>query len=153
MSLIAQTTDSLLSRLRKREASAVEVVTECLDQIDSVDDRVGAFLQVERDAALQQAADIDRRRIAGDSLGPLAGLPVAVKDNLCATGTLTTCASRMLEKFVPPYDAHVVERLRAADAVLIGKTNLDEFAMGSSCENSAFQKTHNPWNLERTPGG
>ena len=102
---------------------------------------------------LQRAEDIDRRRRAGKPLGRLAGLPVAVKDLLCTAGEPTTCASRMLENFRPPYDATVIARLKAADAVLIGRTNLDEFAMGGSNENSAFQVTHNPWDLARMPGG
>ncbi len=153
MSFTTLTTGELLDRLDRGEATSAEIVTAYLDQIAAVDEQVGAFLRIDRQAALQQAADIDRRRAAGENLGSLAGLPVAVKDNLCARGIPTTCASRMLEGFIPPYDAHVIERLQQADAVLIGRTNLDEFAMGSSCENSAFRSTHNPWDLSRTPGG
>src|SRR5207248_11796561 len=104
-------------------------------------------------AALGQARCVDEKRRAGQPVGVLGGLPVAVKDVLCTRGQPTTCASKMLKNFVPPYDAHVVERLRAADAVLIGKTNMDEFAMGSSTENSAYMVTRNPWDLERIPGG
>src|SRR5690606_35957042 len=100
-----------------------------------------------------QAEAIDRKRRSGQPLGRLAGLPIAIKDNLCTKGERTTCASRMLENFVSPYDATVIQRLRSADAVLIGRTNLDEFAMGSSTESSAFKTTRNPWNPERTPGG
>ncbi|MGE4003886.1 MAG: Asp-tRNA(Asn)/Glu-tRNA(Gln) amidotransferase subunit GatA, partial [Planctomycetaceae bacterium] len=153
MSLTTLSIGELLNRLHQKETTSVDVVTACLDRTDAVDEIVGAFLQIDRDAALLRAADIDRRRKSGQPVGPLAGLPVAVKDILCAAGTRTTCGSRMLESFVPPYDAHVIERLRQADAVLIGRTNLDEFAMGSSCENSAFQVTRNPWDPARTPGG
>ena len=110
-------------------------------------------MRVDPAAALAQAEEIDRRRKAGKPLGRLAGLPVAVKDVLCTQGEPTTCASRMLENFRPPYDATVVAKLKAADAVLIGRTNMDEFAMGGSNENSAFFPTHNPWDLSRVPGG
>ena len=135
------------------EASCVEVVTDHLDHIAATDEAIGAYLSIDRDNALRQSEEIDRRRAAGEALGPLAGIPVAVKDNICARGVKTTCASRILEPYSPPYDAHVIERLRAADAVLIGRTNMDEFAMGSSCENSAFRLTRNPRDVERTPGG
>lgn len=121
--------------------------------IDALDGRVGAFLEVDRAGALQRAEELDRRRARGEPLGPLAGVPIALKDVLCRRGWVTSCASRMLERFVAPYDATVVARLLAADAILIGRVNMDEFAMGSSCETSAFQVTRNPWDLERTPGG
>ncbi len=139
--------------VRDGERSAESVTRAYLDRIDALDDRVGSFLTVDRDGAVEYARKLDRRREAGATLGPLAGVPVAVKDNLCTNGLRTTCASRLLESFVPPYDATVVSRLRDADAVVIGKTNLDEFAMGSSTENSGFQPTRNPWDLERVPGG
>src|SRR5690606_9631662 len=115
--------------------------------------RVGAFLRRRDDAALAHAADIDRRRAAGEPLGPLAGVPLALKDVLTVKGVPTTCGSRILADYRPPYDATVVERLRAADVVVVGKANMDEFAMGSSTENSAFFPTANPWDLERVPGG
>lgn len=139
-------------RLTRGEFSAVEVTEACLETIRRRDEAVGAFLHVDTEGALAQAREVDRKRAAG-TVGRLAGLPVAIKDNLCATGSPCTCASRMLKTFVPPYDAHVIERLRAEDAVLIGRVNLDEFAMGSSCENSAFQKTTNPWSSAHSPGG
>ena len=139
--------------MERGEVSCVDVVRDHLDAIDSRDDRVEAFLFVSRDAALKHAEDVDRRRRDGKPIGRLAGLPVAVKDVLCTSDAPTTCASRMLEKFRPPYDAHVVQQLRREDAILIGKVNMDEFAMGSSTENSAFRSTRNPWEFNRTPGG
>lgn len=147
------TTIELHTALREGRTSCVDVAQDCLARIEALDGRVGAFLGVDRDDVLRQAQAIDRKRAAGETLGALAGLPVTIKDNICIRGTKTTCASRILENFVSPYDAHVIERIRAADGVLLGRANLDEFAMGSSCENSAFQKTFNPWDLERAPGG
>ncbi len=153
MSLLGLTTAELLTGLQQSTVTSTDLVNECLSRVDSFEPLVGAFLQVDRASALARAADIDARCQAGEPVGRLAGLPVSIKDNICARGTRTSCASRMLENFVSPYDAHVIERLQAEDAVLLGRTNLDEFAMGSSCENSALQVTHNPWNLQRTPGG
>ena len=143
----------LLSLLNSGKLTSVDLTQACLDQISRHDGRVGAFLSVDPQQSLDQARQIDQRRARWEPVGPLAGLPVAIKDVICQRGTVTTCASRMLEKFVAPYDAHVIEGLRKADAVLLGKTNMDEFAMGSSTENSAYQVTRNPWDLERTPGG
>jgi aspartyl-tRNA(Asn)/glutamyl-tRNA(Gln) amidotransferase subunit A len=143
----------LIQRLAAGEITSVELTEALLDRIAQHDGAVRAFLRVDRPGALAQAEEIDRRRKAGKPLGPLAGLPVAVKDVLCMKGEPTTCASRMLEQFRPPYDATVIARLKAADAVLIGRTNMDEFAMGGSNENSAFFPTHNPWDLDRVPGG
>jgi aspartyl-tRNA(Asn)/glutamyl-tRNA(Gln) amidotransferase subunit A len=153
MLLTGETSSELLSRLKRGEVSSVELTTAYLDAIGARDANIGAFLSVDRDGALAQSRNIDEARSGGRPLGKLAGLPVAVKDVLCTQGQLTTCASKMLEPFAPPYDADVVRRLKAADAVLIGKVNMDEFAMGSSTENSAFQTTHNPWNRDYAPGG
>jgi aspartyl-tRNA(Asn)/glutamyl-tRNA(Gln) amidotransferase subunit A len=133
--------------------SAVDVCRGALDRIEAVNPALNAFNLVARERALARAAEIDRQRAAGAVLGPLAGVPVALKDNLCVRGMRTTASSRILEGFVPPYDATVVERLEAAGAVIVGKTNCDEFAMGSSNENSAFGPVKNPWALDRTPGG
>ena len=151
--IVRKTASQLLAALAAGESSAVDVATAFLDQIAAHDDSIRAFLKVDRGAALEQAEAVDRRRREGQPLGRLAGLPVALKDLVCTRGQTTTCASRILQNFVPPYDAEIVRRLRAADAVLIGKTNMDEFAMGSSTENSAYQITRNPWDTERSPGG
>jgi aspartyl-tRNA(Asn)/glutamyl-tRNA(Gln) amidotransferase subunit A len=153
MSILPHTASELLRSLEAGEISSVELTQAYLDRIRAVDERVGAFLRVDDGRALERAADVDSRRAHGKPVGRLAGLPVAVKDVLCDSEELTTCASRMLANFRPPYDSTVVAKLKSADAVLIGRTNMDEFAMGGSTENSAFQLTHNPWDLERTPGG
>jgi aspartyl-tRNA(Asn)/glutamyl-tRNA(Gln) amidotransferase subunit A len=138
--------------LRERAVSSVELTTACLDRVAAVDASLKAFVTVTADQALAQARAADERIARGEA-GPLTGVPMALKENLCTRGVRTTCSSRMLENFVPPYDAHVVERLRAAGAVFLGKTNMDEFAMGSSTEHSAFFPTRNPWDRERVPGG
>ena len=143
----------LVTAIRRGEASAVQVAEAFLGRIEKANGSINAFLHVDREAALARAAEIDARRKAGKPLGALAGLPVAVKDALCTSDQPTTCASKMLAGFRPPYDAHVVAKLRQADAVLVGKTNMDEFAMGGSNENSAFGAVHNPWDLTRAPGG
>jgi aspartyl-tRNA(Asn)/glutamyl-tRNA(Gln) amidotransferase subunit A len=153
MPLTDHTASELLGQLERGEVTSSQLVTAYLERFSRHDGRIGAFLRVDSQAALRQAEEVDRKRRRGERLGRLAGLPVAIKDNLCARGELTTCASRMLANFRAPYEATVIARLRAADAVLLGRTNLDEFAMGGSTENSAFQKTHNPWDLDRVPGG
>ncbi|MAT69328.1 MAG: Asp-tRNA(Asn)/Glu-tRNA(Gln) amidotransferase GatCAB subunit A [Planctomycetaceae bacterium] len=153
MSLADLTASELLDTLGRGEASAVEAAREYLALIEQRDGDIGSYLRVDAEGALAQAAEVDRKREAGEELGPLAGLPVAVKDVLCDSAGATTCASRMLEQFHPPYDATVVAKLKAADAVLLGRLNMDEFAMGGSTENSAFQVTRNPWDRGRTPGG
>ncbi len=153
MSLVDLTAAQLVYELQSGRVTSVEVTGAFLDRIKRLDGAVGAFLRYDAAKALEQAERVDARRKKREPLGPLAGLPVAVKDILCQQGELTTCASRMLENFRAPYDATVIARLKAADAVLIGRTNMDEFAMGGSTENSAFQPTGNPWNLECAPGG
>ena len=153
MSLIHSTATDLLKGLETGESTSVEITQAYLDQIEKHDGAVRSFLRVDTEAALASAEQIDRRRVAGEPLGRLGGLPVAVKDVICTMGQPTTCASKMLEDFVPPYDATVVSRLKQADAVLLGKTNMDEFAMGSTTENSCLGPTRNPWDLARVPGG
>ena len=140
------------SQLTSRQISSVELTQACLDRIDVVEDRVQSFLTLTPETALSQAADADRMLGAGEG-GPLTGVPMQIKDVMCTEGVPTTCASRMLENFVPVYNATAVERLMGQGAVMLGKGNMDEFAMGSSCENSAFHLTRNPWDLDRVPGG
>jgi aspartyl-tRNA(Asn)/glutamyl-tRNA(Gln) amidotransferase subunit A len=135
------------------EVSAEEATRAHLDRIQEVDGKVHAFLHVDADGALAAARAVDEARARGEQLGPLAGVPVAVKDVITTKGVPTTCASRILEGWRPPYDATIVERMRAAGLVMLGKTNMDEFAMGSSTEYSAYGPTHNPWDLGRIPGG
>lgn len=153
MSLIHSTATDLLRGLETGEFTSVEVTRAYLEQIERYDGAIRSFLRVDPEDALSHAEQIDRRRATGEPLGRLGGLPVAVKDVICTKGQPTTCASRMLRDFVPPYDATVVCRLREADAVLLGKTNMDEFAMGSTTENSSFGPTRNPWDVDRVPGG
>ena len=140
------------AQLTSWQISSVELTQACLDRIDTVEDRVQSFLTLTPEIALSQAAEADRMLAAGEG-GPLTGVPVQIKDVMCTEGVLTTCASRMLENFVPVYNATAVERLMGQGAVMLGKGNMDEFAMGSSCENSAFHPTRNPWDLDRVPGG
>lgn len=153
MSIIGATAGDLLARLGRGELTSRQISESYLQQIQTHDKEVGAFLHINPEDVLAQADDIDRRRTIGEPLGVLAGLPVAIKDVVCARDVPTTCGSRMLKDFVPPYDAHIISLLKNADAVLLGRTNMDEFAMGSSTEASAFQVTHNPWNLDCAPGG
>ncbi len=148
--------DSALEILRMQangEASAVEIAEQAIDRIEASQTSINAFTHVDRELALVAAAAVDAKRKAGHEMGPLAGIPVAVKDVLCTKDMPTTCSSNMLREFRPPYDATVVGKLRKADAVIVGKTNMDEFAMGASTETSAFGVTRNPWDTSRTPGG
>lgn len=151
--LITKTATELARLIAAGEVSAVEVTRAHLDRIAATDERVHAFLHVDTDGALAAAEQVDAARAAGQPLGPLAGVPVAVKDILTTKGMPTTCGSKILEGWHPPYDATIVTRMREAGMVILGKTNLDEFAMGSSTEYSAYGPTRNPWDLERIPGG
>lgn len=153
MELNRLTAHELHDMIKARDVSAREVTQAVLDRIDAVEDKVKAYMTVTAEGALQAAAEVDERIGRGEEIGTLAGVPIAIKDNMCTRGVKTTCSSKMLANFVPPYDATVIERLAAAGAVMVGKTNLDEFAMGSSTENSAFFTTHNPWDLSKVPGG
>ena len=143
----------MATALEKGEISAVELTKAHLDRIAAVDGEVKAFLYVDNKGALAQARDVDQRRKSGEKLSPLAGVPLALKDVMVQQGVPTTCGSKMLEGWRPPYDSTVVSRLKAAGVIILGKTNMDEFAMGSSTENSAYFPTHNPWDLTRIPGG
>ncbi|MCI7441826.1 MAG: amidase family protein, partial [Clostridium sp.] len=129
--------------------TAKEVVTSLFERIKDVDVKVESYLTLCEESALKQAEEIDEKVKNGEKLGKLAGIPIAIKDNICTDGIKTTCASKMLEDFIPPYNATVIKKLLKEDAIIVGKTNMDEFAMGSSTENSAFKTTKNPWDLER----
>ncbi|MFA6422045.1 MAG: Asp-tRNA(Asn)/Glu-tRNA(Gln) amidotransferase subunit GatA [Candidatus Buchananbacteria bacterium] len=139
--------------LRDKKFSSEELTKACFDQIEKHEDKIKAFVTLDKDGALLQAKKVDEKIKNGESLSPLAGIPVSVKDLLCTTGVRTTAASKILENYIPPFDATVVKILKDNDSVIVGKTNLDEFAMGGSTENSAFFTTHNPWDLDRVPGG
>ncbi len=153
MELYQMTAWELAGLLQSGEVSAREVVAACYERIDAVEGDLKAFITLTPEAALSQAGSIDERRKAGEPLPAGAGIPIAQKDLFCTAGVRTTCASKVLHNFVPPYDATVISRCRDAGMIMLGKTNMDEFAMGSSTENSAFQVTANPWDLKRVPGG
>jgi len=153
MELYKLTAHELKAKLDNGEASCVDIVNAVFEHIKNTDDKVGGFVTQTKQHALNKAKDIDKRIKAKEKLSPIAGIPIAVKDNMCTKGTVTTCSSRILENYIPPYNATVVEKIEEAGAIMIGKTNMDEFAMGSSTENSAFKVTKNPWDLETVPGG
>jgi len=147
------TCKQLRDKVAAGAVTSVIATEAAFEQIEALDNKVGAYISTYKDGALEAAQAVDRKIAAGESTGPLAGVPVAIKDNMCTDFGATTCASKILENFRAPYNAHVVEKLLAADAVIIGKTNLDEFAMGSSTENSGLKQTVNPWDTRAVPGG
>ena len=153
MELYAKTAYELSEMLRKKQVSSVEITNAVFDRIEQVDGKVNAYLALCKEQALEQAKKVDNDRIDGKELGQLAGIPLGIKDNICTKGVTTTCASKMLHNFIPPYNATVMEKLNAQDVVVTGKLNMDEFAMGSSTETSYFKQTRNPHDLTRVPGG
>jgi aspartyl-tRNA(Asn)/glutamyl-tRNA(Gln) amidotransferase subunit A len=152
LELYKLTIHELHEKIKNKEITAKDIASDVFKRIDSVENKVKAYLSVARDEALKQAEDADKEIKAG-KFKPLTGIPIAIKDNICIDGIKTTCASKILENFIPPYDASVITKLKANGYILTGKTNMDEFAMGSSTENSAFGATRNPYDLERVPGG
>ena len=151
--LIEMAAHELAPRIKSGELTAEEAAREVLRLIEAKDPAINAYLAVDPETVIEDAQEVDRRNAAGETTGPLAGVPIAIKDAICTKGLETTCASRILEGFVPPYDATVIARLRAADAVIVGKTNMDQFGMGSSNENSGFDVCRNPLDTSRVPGG
>lgn len=153
MNLYELTGAELHRMLVEKECSAAEICEDTFARIHKIENGIGAFITATPEEAVKAAERVDKKIAAGEEIHPLAGIPIGIKDNICTKGIATTCASRMLENFVPPYNATVIEKLNAADYSLVGKMNMDEFAMGSSCENSAFHVTHNPHGLDKVPGG
>lgn len=153
MELYRLSAAELSTMLREGKCTSTEILDSIYGRIDAVEDKVDAYLTLTREEAYAKAKEIDARRAAGEELHPLAGIPIAIKDNICTNGVLTTCASKMLYNFKPPYNATVMDKLEACDMIMIGKTNMDEFAMGSSTERSYFKMTKNPHGLDRVPGG
>lgn len=151
MELLKKSACELAEMLRAGEITSVELTQACLDRIAAENDRLNAFLFVDPEGALEVARGVDADRAAGKELPPFAGVPVAIKDNICQIGTPVTCGSKMLEGWIAPYDATVVKNLKAARLPIVGHTNMDEFAMGSSTENSAFGPTTNPWGRTLSP--
>ncbi len=143
----------LKAKITGGEIKSVDAVKSVFERIEKHDAEIGAYISTFKDEALKAASDVDAKIAAGETVGVLAGVPVGVKDNMCVSTGKTTCASKILENFEAPYDGHVIEKLKEADAIIIGKLNMDEFAMGSSCENSALQQTKNPWDVSTVPGG
>ena len=153
MELYNLTLTEIAKKIKDREVSIKDVLDSTFKRIDEVEGKVDAFITITREEAYKEAEKLQQRLDSGEDIGVLGGVPIAIKDNICTNGIKTTCASKMLENFVPIYDATVITKLKEAGAIIIGKTNMDEFAMGSSTESSYIKKTKNPWNLEKVPGG
>ena len=153
MSLMSLTAVELGKKIKANEITAIEATVAALDAIKAKEAQVNGFVTVDEEGALKRAAEVQEKIDAGELDGPLAGVPVAIKDNMCTEGLKTTCSSKILYNFVPTYSAEAVKKLEEAGAIIIGKTNMDEFAMGSTTETSAYGETKNPWNLEHVPGG
>lgn len=153
MALYEKKVHELVAMLASGETTSVAITKAYLKRIEAVEPGIGAYITVDREGALKKATEVDAKIAAGETLEPLAGIPIAIKDNMCTEGLKTTCASKMLADFVPPYDATVVKRVKDNDMVILGKLNMDEFAMGSSTENSAIKATKNPWHTDHVPGG
>ena len=153
MTLHEKTAHELHELLQTKQISSAELTADIFSRVDAAEDKIGAYLTLTRDKAAADAKAVDDKIAGGEKIFPLEGIPCAVKDNICTKGIKTTCASKILEDFVPPYDATAYKKLAAQNPILIGKANMDEFAMGGSTENSAYHVTRNPHNLERVPGG
>lgn len=153
MELYNLTLTEIAKKIKDREVSIKDVLDSTFKRIDEVEGKVDAFITITREEAYKESEKLQQRLDSGEDIGVLGGVPIAIKDNICTNGIKTTCASKMLENFVPIYDATVITKLKEAGAIIIGKTNMDEFAMGSSTESSYIKKTKNPWNLEKVPGG
>ncbi|PJI09030.1 MULTISPECIES: Asp-tRNA(Asn)/Glu-tRNA(Gln) amidotransferase subunit GatA [Clostridium] len=153
MDILSMTVEELRTAILDKELKSEDIVKAYFDNIKKTEPKIDAYITLCEDYALKEARIVDKKIAAGDKVGCLAGIPIAIKDNICTDGIKTTCASKMLYDFIPPYDATVIKKLKAEDAVIIGKTNMDEFAMGSSTENSAFKVTKNPRDITRVPGG
>ncbi len=153
MELYELTVHEMGQLLRSKKVSTVELTKSVLDRIEKLEPKLGSYITITEELALKRAEEIQKKLDGSETVSPLAGIPMAIKDNMCTEGVLTTCASKMLHNFIPPYNATVVNKLQEADTILLGKLNMDEFAMGSSTENSHFKQTRNPWNTERVPGG
>ena len=153
LELVKRNVSEHMEALKNGEYSSRELTEAYITQIEMMDDKIGAYITLDFETALKKAEDVDYKRLHGENLKPLAGIPCAVKDNICTKGIKTTCASKMLEQYIPPYDACVIEELKKSDTIILGKLNMDEFAMGSTTENSAFKITKNPIDITRVPGG